>query len=143
MEKMGKMKKVLNCLVIVGFLLSAISGAVAAPGNETIPVAKTTTNLKSGIMSAEVSAGSVTISNEYLTMYIYSDGNFRGYTASGEYIFYPSATSDLTIKVGTNEYNISGTLSNYRTKDTYINPNNDKEAITEWDIATTEISSKP
>jgi len=71
-------------------------------------------------------------------MYIYPDGDFTGTNAAGECIFFPGATSDLTIKVGPNEYNIGGTLSNYRTKDTYINPNNDKEAITEWDLPAAE-----
>ncbi|RLG90711.1 MAG: hypothetical protein DRO36_05650, partial [Candidatus Hecatellales archaeon] len=133
-------KKALSCLVVGIVLMSAVPWMVAALGDENF--SKTNSNLKVGIMPAE-SASSVTISNEYLTMTVYPDGNFKGTNAAGEWIFYPRDTSDLTIKVGSNEYSVvHGSLDNYRTKDTYINPSNDKEAITEWDIETTEHSSK-
>jgi archaellum component FlaG (FlaF/FlaG flagellin family) len=94
---------------------------------------KTDSNLEVGVRSAEVSANSVTISNEYLTMMVYPNGNFKGENAAGEYIFYPGATSALSIKVGSKEYDVYS-LSNYRTKDTFISPANDKETITEWDL---------
>ena len=87
-----KTAKVLSCLVVVVvvILMGVVSGAVVASEDET--ASKTNSNLKAGIMSAEVSANSVTISNEYLTMYIYSDGNFKGTTAA--YIGFVHTTGD-------------------------------------------------
>lgn len=131
---MGGKTKLLSCLVLIGILMSMISGLVVAAADRSVSASKATNNLKVGLRSAEVSASSITISNEYLTLYIYSNGNFKGYTAGGDCIFYPAATSDLTIKVGSNEYNVGGSLGSYLTQNTYVNPSNDKEAITEWDL---------
>jgi hypothetical protein len=122
-------KKLFSCLIVFVILICTVSFSVIASDNNPT---STYINLKDGPEPAERLAGAVTISNDYLTMTIYSDGNFKGTNAIGECIFFPGPTSDLTIKIGSLEYNIRGTLSNYRTKDTYINPNNDKEAITEW-----------
>ncbi len=128
-RKREKVKKGIVCLVLFMILMSTMSFSVIASDNNPT---STYINLKDGPEPAERLANAVTISNEYLTMTIYPDGNFKGTNAIGECIFYPGSTSDLTIKIDSHEYNIGGTLSNYRTKDTYINPNNDKEAITEW-----------
>lgn len=80
---------------------------------------------------------SVTISNEYLSIHVYDDGGFTGWTDSGEWIFYPADTSLFTVKVGSNIYSngyYNTNLNPYRTYNSYINPYNNKEVITVWDL---------
>ena len=77
---------------------------------------------------------SVTVSNEHLSIHVYDGGGFTGWTAPGDWIFYPADTSMFTVKVGSNVYDTQYNLDYYLTHSSYINPNNNKEVITVWDI---------
>ncbi len=86
--------------------------------------------------AASLEDGDPVISNEHLSINVYADGGFTGETASGECIFYPGDTSMLTVKVDGNVYDNENNdnLDYYRSRDSYINPSNDDEIITEWDL---------
>lgn len=126
------LQRLLLCLIYSGlFCLVTVGQAWAANGSEVT---------KESILSQkgaryQTLAENVSVSNDYLKMVVYPDGGFTGTTAAGEdwWIFYPSDTSDLTIKVGSAAYDLGG-LAPYRTKDSYVNPNNNQEAITEWEL---------